>query len=387
MSFELAHRVKNLPPYLFEKLDQAKSKALARGVDVIDLGIGDPQDPTPSHIVEALYEASKKSLNHRYPTYVGLLSLRTAIADFYRKKGIVLDPQREVLALIGSKEGIAHIPFAFVNPGDVVLVPDPGYPVFSSSTLFAGGEIYKMPLLEENRYLPDLSIIPQAIAQRCKMMFLNYPNNPTAAVAPFEFYEHVIQFAKKYNIIVCHDAAYADVYFEKRPFSFLEIEGAKEVGIEFGSLSKTYNMTGWRIGWAVGNADIIFGLSKIKTNTDSGVFQAVQEAAICALNSDQKCVDDIRKVYQTKRDVAVLALKKAGFSVSSQEATFYLWFRIPKMFNSSESFASYVLEKTGVVITPGNGFGEAGEGYVRISLTAPLARIEEAMRRLSSLCL
>ena len=219
------------------------------------------------------------------------------------------------------------------------------------------------------------------------MIFLNYPNNPTAATAPSLFYKDVVSFAKKYNIIVCHDAAYADIYFDKRPLSFLEIEGAKDVGIEFGSLSKTYNMTGWRIGWAVGNSDIIFGLSKIKTNIDSGVFQAVQEAAICALNSPQKCVEEIRKIYQEKRDIAISALNKLGFKVSPQNATFYIWFKIPQKFESSQAFASYVLEKTGVVITPGNGFGQYGEGYARISLTAPIPRLKEAMQRLSSLCL
>ncbi|MBI2609478.1 MAG: LL-diaminopimelate aminotransferase [Deltaproteobacteria bacterium] len=385
MKFELSDRVKDLPPYLFAQMDQLKQAALQKGVDVIDLGIGDPQDPTPDFIVEALHKASKKTHNHRYPSYVGMLSFREAVAKFYERKDVKLDPQKEVLALIGSKEGIANIPLAFVNPGDVVLVPSPGYPVFSSSTLFSGGRQVTMPLLEKNGFLPDLSKISQDDAHRAKLMFLNYPNNPTSATAPLEFYKEVIEFAKKYNIIVCHDAAYAEIYCDKRPVSFLEVPHAKEVGVEFGSLSKTYNMTGWRLGWVVGNENVVHGLGKIKTNIDSGAFQAIQEAGIAALLSDQKCVEDIRRVYKNKREMAVQLLEEAGFQVTPSEATFYVWFKKPQNFKTSGEFVTHVLDKTGVVITPGNGFGEWGEGYLRISLTAPQERIKEAVTRLATL--
>ncbi len=385
MDFKLSDRVKNLPPYLFAKIDAAKREAIQKGVDIIDLGAGDPQDPTPPHIVRALQYACEKVENHRYPSYVGLASFRKAVAKYYERKDVTLDPEKEVVALIGSKEGIAHIPFAFVNPGDVVLVPDPGYPVFSSSTLFAGGRVVTMPLLQKNKFLPDLSKISEKDARNAKLMFLNYPNNPTAAMAPIDFYKEVIQFAKKYEIIVCHDAPYSEIYFEEKPLSFLQVEGAREVGIEFNSLSKTYNMTGWRIGWAAGNEKVIAGLLKIKTNVDSGAFHAIQEAAVCALTSDQDCVEQVRRVYREKRDLLVDELNAVGFSIPKPKASFYVWFRIPKGFKGSSDFATHVLEKTGVVITPGNGFGECGEGFVRISLTAPLTRIKEATQRLKTL--
>ena len=384
MNFKLADRVKNLPTYLFAELDRLKSEALKRGVDVIDLGVGDPLDPTPPHIVQAMHEATRKVENHRYPSYVGMRSFREAVAKYYVARDVTLNPDNEVIALIGSKEGIAHIHFAFVNPGDVVLVPSPGYPVFSSSTLFSGGRIVTMPLLEKNGFLPDFSKIKEEDARAAKIMFLNYPNNPTGAVASIEFYKEAIAFAKKYNIILFHDAAYSEVYYDKRPVSFLELEGAREVGIEFGSLSKTYNMTGWRIGWAAGNADVIFGLGKIKTNMDSGAFSAVQEAGIVALTQSQDCVEEMRHSYRIKKDVVVKGLSEAGLHVYSPGAAFYIWFKKPENFYNSKAFSKYVLDKAGVVITPGNGFGEYGEGYMRISLTAPLPRLKEALERLKS---
>lgn len=383
ISVELAERVKNLPPYLFAAIDRMKQEALSKGVDLIDFSIGDPDIPTPKHIVDAMKLAVEKPAHHRYPSYEGMPSFREAVANWYKTRfDVFLDPQTEVLSLIGSKEGIGHIPFAFVNPGDLVLVPSPGYPVYPVGTLFAGGESYIMPLVEENGFLPDLPAVPEDALKRAKLIFLNYPNNPTSAVAHRGFYEKVVAAAKKYNIIVCHDAAYSEIYYDgKRPMSFLEIDGAKEVGIEFHSLSKTYNMTGWRIGFAVGNREVIAGLGKIKTNLDSGVFQAVQEAAITALDTDGEVTSEIRSIYQERRDVFYDGLKKLGIHAIKPEATFYLWARIPSNFDSS-GFVRHILDKAGVLATPGNGFGAPGEGYVRFALTVPVERIREAIERI-----
>ncbi|NTU41691.1 MAG: LL-diaminopimelate aminotransferase [Nitrospirales bacterium] len=380
---QLADRVKHLPPYLFAAIDRMKQEALAKGVDVIDLSIGDPDIPTPKHIVEAMKTAVEKSVHHRYPSYEGMLSYREAVADWYKTRfDVTLDPKTEVLSLIGSKEGIGHIPLAFVNPGDVVLVPSPGYPVYPVGTLFAGGESYIMPLVEGNSFLPDLKAIPEDVLKRAKLMFLNYPNNPTSAIAPKEFYEEAIGLAAKHNIIICHDAAYSEVYYDnERPMSFLEIEGAKDVGIEFHSLSKTYNMTGWRIGFAVGNKDVIAGLGKIKSNLDSGVFQAVQEASIVALKTDDTVLSGIRNTFQERRDVMYAGLTALGMEVTKPKATFYLWAKVPAGYDSS-SFVAHLLEKAGVLGTPGVGFGAPGEGYIRFALTTDVARIKEAVERI-----
>jgi len=383
MKFEFAQRVKNLPPYLFAAIDKMKQEALAKGVDLIDLSIGDPDLPTPGHIVDAMKKAVEKSVHHRYPSYEGMLSYREAVADWYRARfNVSLDPRTEVLSLIGSKEGIGHIPLAFVNPGDVVLVPSPGYPVYPVATLFAGGESYIMPLLDANNFLPDFSAIPEDVLKKARLMFINYPNNPTSAVTGRGFYEDVIRIARKYDIIVCHDAAYSEIYYDgKRPMSFMEVDGAGEVGIEFHSLSKTYNMTGWRIGFAVGHRDVIAGLGKIKTNLDSGVFQAIQEAAIVALGTGDDILSGIRNTYQARRDALYTGLKSLGLHVIKPEATFYLWTKVPSSFDSS-SFVSHILEKAGVLATPGNGFGSPGEGYVRFALTVPVERIKEAVERI-----
>ncbi|MFA5352729.1 MAG: LL-diaminopimelate aminotransferase [Thermodesulfovibrionales bacterium] len=383
INVQMADRVKNLPPYLFASIDRMKQDALAKGVDVIDLSIGDPDIPTPKHIVEAMKTAVEKSVHHRYPSYEGMLSFREAVADWYKSRfNVTLDPKTEVLSLIGSKEGIGHIPLAFVNPGDVVLVPSPGYPVYPVGTLFAGGESYIMPIVEGNSFLPDLKAIPGDILERAKLMFLNYPNNPTSAIAPKEFYEEAIALAAKHNIIICHDAAYSEVYYDnERPLSFLEIEGAKEVGIEFHSLSKTYNMTGWRIGFAVGNRDVIAGLGKIKSNLDSGVFQAVQEASIVALKTDDTVLSEIRNTFQERRDVMYAGLTALGMEVTRPKATFYLWAKVPAGYDSS-SFVAHLLEKAGVLGTPGVGFGAPGEGYIRFALTTDVARIREAVERI-----
>lgn len=382
---ELAERVKSLPPYLFAAIDKMKQDALAKGVDLIDLSIGDPDIPTPGHIVNAMKRAVERPDNHRYPSYEGMLLYREAVADWYKERfGVALDPRTEVLSLIGSKEGIGHIPLAFVNPGDVVLVPSPGYPVYPVGTLFAEGESHFMPLLEKNKFLPDFSLVPKNVLRRAKLLFINYPNNPTSAVAPKKFYKDVVELARKYRIIVCHDAAYSEIYYDgKRPMSFLEIDGAKEVGIEFHSLSKTYNMTGWRIGFAVGNREVIAGLGKIKTNLDSGVFQAIQEAAITALRTDDAAISKIRDVYQERRDTLYHGLKNLGLHAIKPQATFYLWTKVPSGFDSS-GFVAHLLEEASVLATPGNGFGEPGEGYVRFALTVPASRIREAVERIGT---
>lgn len=381
---EMASRVRNLPPYLFASIDRMKQEAKAKGVDVIDMSIGDPDTPTPSHIIEAMKTAVENPAHHRYPSYEGMPTFREAVSGWYRRRfNVSLDPAKEVLSLIGSKEGIGHVPLAFVEPGDIALVPSPGYPVYPVSVLFAGGENHIMPLLEENGFLPDLGTIPETILEKSRLMFINYPNNPTAAVAPKGFYEDVVRMAAKYNIIVCHDAAYSEIYYNgERPLSFLEIDGARDVGIEFHSLSKTYNMTGWRIGFAVGNSDVIAGLGKIKTNLDSGIFQAVQEAGIVALRTDDSVLAGIRDTYQKRRDILFEGLKGMGIELSKPRASFYLWAKVPAGFDSM-SFVARLLEKAGVLATPGNGFGAPGEGYVRFALTVSSGRIREAVERIA----
>ena len=382
-SFELASRLKHLPPYLFASIDEMKQKARVKGVDLIDLSIGDPDIPTPSNIVGAMKKAVKNPVNHRYPSYEGMLSYREAVARWYKRRfNVKLDPETEVLSLIGSKEGIGHIPLAFVNPGDIVLVPSPGYPVYSVGTLFAGGESYMMPLKEENDFLPDFGAIPKKVFIKAKLIFINYPNNPTSVVAPWKFHKEVIEVAKKYNIIVCHDASYTEIYYDdKRPLSFMQIPGSKDAGIEFHSLSKTYSMTGWRVGFAVGNRKVLAGLGKVKTNLDSGIFQAIQEASIVALDMDNDTLSGIRKTYQKRRDILYSGLKKLGMQLIKPEATFYIWAKVPSHFDSA-GFVAHMLNKAGVLATPGNGFGDAGEGYVRFALTASEDRIKEAVERI-----
>jgi LL-diaminopimelate aminotransferase len=385
ISMNLASRVQHLPPYLFASIDRMKQQAIEKGIDLIDLSIGDPDLPTPSLIVKAMKKAVERPANHRYPSYEGMLSFRESVARWYKKRfGVALDPHGEVLSLIGSKEGIGHIPLAFVNPGDIVLVPSPGYPVYATGTLFAGGQSYMMPLREENNFLPDLENIPKRVLQRSKLMFVNYPNNPTSAIAPATFFKELIRIASKHNIIVCHDASYTEIYFGKRPLSFMQIPGAKRIGIEFHSLSKTYNMTGWRIGFAVGNRKVLAGLGKIKTNLDSGVFQAIQEAAIAALHMDNRALAGIRNTYKTRKDILYAGLKRIGFYAMNPPATFYIWVKVPSHYNSMK-FVTDMVSKAGVLATPGNGFGEAGEGFVRFALTARESRIQEAVERIGKI--
>lgn len=382
----LAKRVNALPPYLFATIDSMKQKALRQGVDLIDLSVGDPDLPTPQHIVRKMRKALGNAEHHRYPSYQGMLSFRKAVADWYMKRfGVRLNPDSEVLSLIGSKEGIGHIPLAYINPGDYVLFPSPGYPVYPIGTLFAGGKGYAMPLLLDNRYLPDLQRIPGSVLQKAKLMFLNYPNNPTAACADRAFFREVIQFAKRHGIVVCHDAAYSEMYYDgKKPLSFLQVPGAKSVGIEFHSLSKTYNMTGWRIGFAAGNSSVISALGKIKSNLDSGIFQAIQEAGIEALETNDTVLARLRDTYRRRRDVFCDGLRNIGMQVAKPEATFYLWVQCPAPFTSVE-FTAHLLKKAGILATPGNGFGDPGEGYVRFALTVPLKRIREAVRRIKKI--
>lgn len=384
ITIEQADRLKQLPPYLFAELDRKKAEARSRGVDVIDLGVGDPDLPTPDNIINKMAEAAKEPRYHRYPSYTGMNEFRKAISRWYQKRAAVtLDPLQEVVSLIGSKEGIAHIPLAFINPGDVVLVPSPAYPVYAIATMFAGGIPHEMPLRQENDFLPDLDGIPAEVLGRAKMMFLNYPNNPTAAVATVEFFKKVIDFAESHNIMICHDFAYSEMTFDGYvPPSFLEMPGAMDVGIEFHSLSKTYNMTGWRIGWAAGNAKIVGGLGRIKSNIDSGIFEAIQVAGIEALEGDQQCLADMRSIYTERRDTLVNGLRKLGIHVQAPKATFYVWFEVPAGYTSA-SFAGLLLEKSGIVATPGNGFGAPGEGYVRMALTVSKERLEEAVDRMA----
>ncbi len=379
-----ADRIENLPPYLFAAIDKAKQEARARGVDVIDLSVGDPDLPTPAHIVEALKQAAEDTSNHQYPSYEGKLTFRTAVADWYKRTfNVDLDPRNEVLALIGSKEGIAHAPLAFINPGDVALIPDPAYPVYRTATAFAEGEAVVMPLLKENRFLPDLEAIPADVARRAKIMFLNYPNNPIGATADRSFFRELIDFAREYNIIVMHDNPYSEIYYDgHRSLSLLEIDGAKDVAVEFHSLSKTYNMTGWRIGSVVGNSEVVAGIGKIKSNIDSGTFGAVQDAGIAALQSPDRVVDDIRKIYQHRIEILYQALQDLGLELEKPRATLYLWAWVG---GSSIEYAARLLEKTSIVATPGLGFGKYGEGYIRFSITQQTKRIEEAVMRLEKM--
>ncbi len=380
-----ADRIRTLPPYLFAAIDEMKQKALARGVDIINLGVGDPDLPTPALIIERLREVCSDPKHHQYPSYDGMLSFRTAVANWYaRRFNVTVDPRSEVLTLIGSKEGIGHVPMGFIDPGDIVLIPSPGYPVYPVATSFAGGIPYFMPLLKQNGFLPDFQAIPQDIAQKAKMMFLNSPNNPTSVVADRAFFQKAIAFAQEHQIIICHDAAYSEIYYDgNRPLSFLEVEGAMDVGIEFHSLSKTFNMTGWRIGFAVGRKEVVSGLGKVKSQIDSGVFQAIQEAGITALGLEDHVTDQLRGIYQERRDVLAPGLKGLGLELDIPSAAFYVWITVPQGFTSA-SFTAHLLEKNGIVTTPGNGFGEPGEGYIRMTVTTSKERLAEAVDRMKT---
>lgn len=378
-----AKRIENLPPYLFVEISRKIAEKRAQGEDVINLGIGDPDIPTPSHVIERLCQAAQDPQNHRYPESEGLPEFRNNIAQWYKGRfGVTLDPDSEVLPLIGAKDGIGHIALCFIDPGDIALVPDPGYPVYSIGTMFAGGSSYYMPLIEDNDFLPDLDSIPADIARKAKVLWINYPNNPTAAVAELEYFERVVAFANKYDIAVCHDGPYTEVAFDGyRPRSFLEAAGAKDVGVEIHSLSKSYNMTGWRVGMAVGNAGIIDALRRVKSNLDSGIPQAIQYAAMEALTGSQDCVKEHNEIYQRRRDRLLQILNQIGLKAKPPRASLYIWARVPDGYNSIE-FATTLLDEAGIVVTPGVGYGKHGEGYIRLSLTIPDKRLEEAMVRL-----
>ena len=383
---QYSEKLRKLPPYLFLKIEQKKKELLRQGKDIIDFGVGDPDLPTPENIIAVMKKAVAKPINHHYPLGTGMPAFKEAIGRWYQKRFFVsLNPAQEVLVLIGSKEGLAHLPLAFLNSGDIALVPEPAYPGYQAATILSGGIPFFLPLQAENNFLPDLDAIPHRVAERAKLLFLDYPNNPTAAVATRQFLERVVNFAKKYELIVAYDNPYSEVYYEgKKPLSFLEIEGAKEVGIEFGSLSKTYSMTGWRIGWAVGNAEILEGLAKVKGNIDSGTFLAIQEAGIEALNGSQESTAAMRRIYQERRDILFSGLTEAGWQMDKPSATFYLWAKPPFDY-TSEGMVSLLLEKSGILATPGSGFGPSGEGYLRFSLTLSKERIKEAVKRIKGI--
>jgi LL-diaminopimelate aminotransferase len=377
-----ADRLSKLPQYVFARLDELKANARAQGVDLIDLGMGNPDGATPAPIVEAATQAIKDSKNHGYPPFEGTASFRRAITNWYeRRYGVMLDPDGEALPLLGSKEGLTHLALAYINPGDLILVPSPSYPPHFRGPLIAGGELYPLILKPENDWLIDLAAIPDEVAQRAKILYFNYPSNPTTATAPREFFEEVVAFARKHEILLVHDQAYAELAFDGyQPTSLLEIPGAKEIGVEFHTLSKTYNMAGWRVGFVVGNRHVIQGLRTLKTNLDYGIFAALQTAAETALQLPDKYLVEVQDRYRTRRDFLIDGLSKLGWSVPKPKATMYLWVPCPIGMGSTD-FALSVLQQTGVVVTPGNAFGSGGEGFVRISLIAECDRLGEALDR------
>jgi LL-diaminopimelate aminotransferase len=378
-----AERIAQLPPYLFVEVTRKIAEKRARGEDVISLAIGDPDIPTPQHILRSLEDAARIPANHRYPESDGLPELRQSVARWYEKRfGVKLDPDKEVLPTIGSKEGIAHIAWCYIDPGDIALVPDPGYPVYSVGTMLAGGESHYLPLTRENNFLPDFDAIPNDVADRAKILWINYPNNPTAAVADLSFFEKTVEFARAHDIAVCHDGPYTEVAYDGyEPVSFLQAPGAIDVGIEFHSLSKSYNMTGWRIGMAVGNAEMIDALMRIKSNIDSGIFQAVQIAAITALDGPQDAIVEHNRIYQARRDRLVPVLREMGLEVDLPKASLYVWAKLPEGVVSGD-YATRLIEMTNVVVTPGRGYGKAGEGFIRCSLTVPDEQLDRAIDRL-----
>jgi LL-diaminopimelate aminotransferase len=378
-------RLGKLAPYPFVEISRIIARKRAAGADVVTFGIGDPDLPTPQPIIDRLLKASQDPPNHRYPETDGLPELRRAMAHWYEQRfGVKLDPDTEVLPLIGAKEGIGHAAFCFLDPGDLALVPDPAYPVYGVGTMFAGGESHVMPLTQENGWLPALDAIPPDVADAARAMWLNYPNNPTSAVATPEDFASAIAFCREHDIALLHDAAYSEIGYDGyRAGSFLQVDGAKDVGIEFHSLSKTYNMTGWRIGMAVGNAEMIKALFQIKANLDSGIPQAIQEMAMEALTGPQDCIDHNIATYQWRRDRVISALKRIGLPVEVPQASLYVWPRIPQGFTSAE-FAARLLDEIDVVVTPGSSYGRNGEGYIRLSLTTPNEQVEKGCQRLEN---
>ncbi len=379
----MAKRIENLPPYLFVEISRKIAEKKARGEDVVSFGIGDPDIPTPPHVINRLCQAAQDPVNHRYPESEGLPELRRAIADWYKKRfGVSFDHDKEVLPLIGAKEGIAHIALCFIDPGDIALITDPAYPVYALGTMFAGGSSYYLPLTDKNNFLPDLDRIPPNILKKAKVLWINYPNNPTGAVADLDFFNRTVEFARQHDLLICHDGPYSEVTFDGyQAVSFMQAKGAREVGVEFHSLSKTYNMTGWRIGMVVGNAAMIDALKRVKSNLDSGIPQAIQYAAIEALSGPQDCIQEHNTIYQRRRDLVVNALNKIGIEAKPPKASLYVWAKVPEGYNSV-SFATDLLEQVGVVVTPGIGYGKSGEGYIRLSLTIDDASLKKGLSRL-----
>jgi LL-diaminopimelate aminotransferase len=384
MNIKISERLKRLPPYLFLEIDRAKKQAINEGKDIIDLGIGDPDRPTPKFIIDALNEAVGNSSTHRYALDAGLPELRQEIARWYKKRfNVSLSPNEEVLPLIGSKEGIAHMPLAFIDRGDTALIPDPCYPPYKSGVIFCEGNIELMPLLDKNNFLPDIENISNSVAKKAKVIYLNYPNNPTSACAGIKFFESIAAFAKKFNIVVCHDAAYTELSFDGyRTSSFLCAEGAKETGVEFHSLSKTFNMTGWRIGFVVGNKEVVSAIGKVKSHIDSGVFTAIQRAGIAALKNYEGHIDSLRNRYQRRRDVLCDGLNSIGWKVDRPKASFYIWAKCLKGFDSIK-LSKHLLKTADIVVTPGVGFGKYGEGYIRMALTVEEEQLQKAVERIS----
>ena len=382
--FAEAQRLTLIPPYATAQLEVLRAAAEKKGLTCIDLGIGSPDQPTPPAVVERMVEALRDPSNHRYPNFKGKPAFRKAIAQWYGNRyGVELDPESEVLPLIGSKEGLAKLALAFINSGDVTIVPDPSYPVHHRGTILAGGRLSLVPMRPERQFLPDWAEVPTADLERARLMFYNFPNNPTAAVAPREYHDETLAFARKHNLILVHDLAYSELAFDGyRPTSLLELPGAKDVGVEFHTMSKTYNMAGWRIGFVVGNAKVLHQLYRVKTNMDYGIFGAIQDAAAFALGLPQSHVDELCKLYQRRRDVVCDGLESLGWQVDRPKATMYVWARVPSGFATSYDFVADTIDKTGVVLTPGSGFGAGGEGFFRVSLVAGEEILQEAIDRL-----
>jgi LL-diaminopimelate aminotransferase len=379
----LSRRVQNLPPYLFVEILKRIQSKRARGEEIISFAVGDPDIPTPEHIIDELVEAARKPANHQYPESEGLPEYRKAVAEWYgRRFQIDLDADKEVVSLIGAKEGIAHIALCLIDEGDIALITDPGYPVYSIGTRLCGGQPYYLPIDESNDYLPDLGSIPEEVLKKAKVLWLNYPNNPTGAVASLDFFNQAVKLARRYDLVICHDAPYTEVAYDGfQPVSFLQAAGAKEVGIEFHSLSKSYNMTGWRIGMAVGNASIIKALKSMKSNLDSGIPNSIQKMAIKALSGPQDCIMEHNRIYQKRRDRLVAALNEIGLYCRKPQGGLYIWAKCPAGYTSAE-FVTELLDKVGVVVTPGTGYGAHGEGYVRLSLTIPDQQLEKGVEKL-----
>ena len=378
-----ADRISELPPYLFAELDRKIAAARAKGVDVISFAVGDPDLPTPPHIVEALIAGARDPATHRYPAYTGMPEFRASIAAYYERRfGVTLDPDEQIQPLVGSKEGIFHLPVAFVDPGDIALIPDPGYPVYETGTILAGGESVGLPLLEENGFKPDLASVDRVLVDRAKVLWLNYPSNPTAACVDGSFFADAVAFCRANDLLLAHDAAYTEITYDGYVApSALQADGALEVAIEFGSLSKTYNMTGWRIGWVAGSAVAIEALKRLKTNIDSGIFDAVQRAGIAALDGPQDALAETIATYSRRRELLCDGLKDLGIVVDPPRGSIYIWAPVPDGY-SSESFAAHLLDAAGLVVAAGNGYGLSGEGFVRFSLTLPDDRLEEGVERL-----